>query len=86
MSALDALFRTYAISRDSGSKAESLVSIYGGTAADFEARYKRDRIESTAATRQVCGRCGEKHAGGCSSGYNAVEQDEYARYSSGRRW
>lgn len=71
----DCRYASYATTRDHGLSAEQLAKHFERAAA-YEERYKLELIESRAATRKACNRCGEKHAGGCSSGFESSYQEE----------
>lgn len=79
------VYTNYAANRDRGASAEQMARYFSGASA-YEERYKRERAEDAASTRHVCGRCGGKHAGGCSLGYEAIDQDEQHRIRDGARY
>lgn len=78
---------SYATNRDLGMTLERLARFFGDIPAqEFERRYRAEKIESDAATRTACQRCGDKHAGGCSSGFEADYQSEQHAIRDGSRY
>ncbi len=70
-------YTSYATNRDHGMTSERLAPLFGDLIVEgFEKRYRAEKIESDAATRKVCGVCGEKHAGACSRGFSDRDQAE----------